>query len=113
MVRLIASIIGNKVFDSERTLFQRLGTTLKTCKMEFAYHVFPLLMKSTWRIDFPFDTALMVCLRDEREDGELQVSFEESLRLWLAAEGAQYLLFLASQTQKDHSIEDLLNLLIV
>ena len=36
MLRLIASNIGNKVFDSEGTLFQRLGTTLKTCKMEFA-----------------------------------------------------------------------------
>ena len=36
MVRLIACNIGNKVFDSEGTLFQRLGTTLRTCKMEFA-----------------------------------------------------------------------------
>ena len=36
MLRLIAHNIGNKVFDSEGTLFQRLGTTLKTCKMEFA-----------------------------------------------------------------------------
>ena len=36
MLRLIACNIGNKVFDSEGTLFQRLGTTLKTCKMEFA-----------------------------------------------------------------------------
>ena len=36
MLRLIARNIGDKVFDSEGTLFQRLGTTLKTCKMEFA-----------------------------------------------------------------------------
>ena len=36
MLRLIAHNIGDKVFDSEGTLFQRLGTTLKTCKMEFA-----------------------------------------------------------------------------
>ena len=36
MLRLIACNIGNKVFDSEGTLFQRLGTTIKTCKMEFA-----------------------------------------------------------------------------
>ena len=36
MLRLIACNIGDKVFDSEGTLFQRLGTTIKTCKMEFA-----------------------------------------------------------------------------
>ena len=30
MLRLIARNIGDKVFDSEGTLFQRLGTTLKT-----------------------------------------------------------------------------------
>ena len=35
MLRLITHNIGNIVFDSEGTLFQRLGTTLKTCKMEF------------------------------------------------------------------------------
>ena len=35
MLRLIACHIGDKVFDLEGTLFQRLGTTLKTCKMEF------------------------------------------------------------------------------
>ena len=33
----------------------------------------------------------MVCLRDDREDGELQVSFEGSLRLQLAVEGVQSL----------------------
>ena len=44
--------------------------------------------------------------------GELQVSFEGSLSLQLAA-GFQCLLFLASQIQKEHSIEDLLNFLIV
>ena len=36
MLRLLARNIGGKVFDSEGALFQRLGTTLKTCKMEFA-----------------------------------------------------------------------------
>ena len=36
MLRLIARNIGVKVFDSEGTLFQRLATTFKTCKMEFA-----------------------------------------------------------------------------
>ena len=55
----------------------------------------------------------MVCLRDDREDGELHVSFEGSLRLQLAAEGVQSLLFLASQIENDHSIEDLLNFLKV
>ena len=33
MLRLIAGNIGDK--DSEGTLFQRLGTKPKTCKMEF------------------------------------------------------------------------------
>ena len=36
MLRLIARTNGDKVFDFEGTLFLRLGTTLKTCKMEFA-----------------------------------------------------------------------------
>ena len=70
-------------------------------------------MKPTGRVNFAFDTGLMVCLRDDREDGELQVSFEGSLRLQLAVEGVQSLLFLASQIQNEHSIEDLLNFLIV
>ena len=70
-------------------------------------------MKPTGRIDFVFDTDLLVCLGDDREDGELQVSFEGSLSLQLVAEGVQSLLFLASQIQKEHSIEDLLNFLIV
>ena len=56
-------------------------------------------------MDFVFDTGLIVCLRDDKENGELQVSFEGSLRLQL--------LFLASQIQNEHSIEDLLNFLIV
>ena len=70
-------------------------------------------MKPTGLVDFAFDTGLMVCLRDDREDGELQVSFEGSLRWQLAVEGVQSLLFLASQIQNKHSIEDLLNFLIV
>ena len=36
MLRLIAVNIGDKMFDSKRTMFQRLGTTLKICKIEFA-----------------------------------------------------------------------------
>ena len=63
-------------------------------------------MKAIGRIDFVFDTDFVVCLGDDREDGELQVSFEGSLSLQLAAEGVQSLLFLASQIQKVHSIED-------
>ena len=38
-------------------------------------------MKPTGRIDFAFDTGLVMCLRDDIEDGELQVAFEESLSL--------------------------------
>ena len=59
----------------------------------------------------------MVCLRDNREDRELQVSFEGSLMLQLAVEGFKSLLFLASykmtKIQNEHSKEDLLNFLIV
>ena len=63
-------------------------------------------MKPTGRIDFTFDTG------NDIEVGELQVSFEESLRLQLAV-GVNSLMFLASQIQKEHSIEDLLDFLIV
>ena len=70
-------------------------------------------MKATGLVDFVFDTGLMVCLRGDREDGELQVSFEGSLRLQLAVKGVQSLLLLATQIQNEHSIEDLLNSLIV
>ena len=36
MLRLIACSKGDKVFDSEGTLFQRVGITLKIWKMELA-----------------------------------------------------------------------------
>ena len=75
--------------------------------------MFPLFMKPTGRVNFAFDTGLMVSLKDDREDGELQVSFQGSLRLHLAVEGVQSLLVLASQIQNEHSIEELLNVLIV
>ena len=55
----------------------------------------------------------MVSLRDDREDGQLQVPFEGSLRLQLAVEGFKSLLLLASQIQNEHSKEDLLNFIIV
>ena len=61
-------------------------------------------MKATGLIDFAFDTGLMICLRDDREEGELQFSFKGSLMLQLAVEGLQSLLFLASQIQNEHSI---------
>ena len=54
-------------------------------------------MKPTGQIDFAFDNGLLVCLRDDIEHGEWEVSFE-SLRLELAA-GVHSLLFLASQMQ--------------
>ena len=44
---------------------------------------------------------------------KMEVSFEGSLSLNLAAERVQSLLFPLSQIQKEDSIEDLLNLLIV
>ena len=49
--------------------------------------ILPLLMKSTSWIDCAFDTGLVVYLGDNTDDGELQVSLEESLSLQLAAEG--------------------------
>ena len=55
----------------------------------------------------------MVCLRDGREDSKLQVSYEGSLSLMLGAEGVQCLLFLSSQIQKEHSIENFLSFLII
>ena len=60
-------------------------------------------MKATGLVDFAFDTGLMICLRDDREEGELQFYFEGSLVLQLAVEGLQSL-FLASQIQNEHSI---------
>ena len=47
MLRLMARNIGDKVLDFEGTLFQRVGMTLKICKMELAEQVLPLLMKPT------------------------------------------------------------------
>ena len=80
--------------------------------MEFAQHVFPL-MKPTGQVEFASDTGLMACLRDDRKDDQLQLSVEGSLKLQLAVEGVQSLLFLASQILNKHFIEDLLNFLIV
>ena len=46
-------------------------------------------MKAAGRIDFAFDTGLVVCLRYDIEDGEFQVSFKESLSMQLGAAGVQ------------------------
>ena len=68
-------------------------------------------MKLTGRIDFSFKTVLVVCLTDDIEHGELQLSFEESLSLQLVAVTVHSLIFLANQIPKGHSMEDLLNFL--
>ena len=70
-------------------------------------------MKPTGRVAFVFDTGLVICLRDDIEDGELKVSFEESLSLQLVAKRIHSLLLLATQTQKEHFIEHLSNFLMV
>ena len=70
-------------------------------------------MKPTGRVAFVFDTGLVICLIDDIEDGELKVSFEESLILQLVAKRIHSLLLLATQTQKEHFIEDLSNFLMV
>ena len=44
-------------------------------------------MKPTGRTDFVFDTDLLVCLGDDREDGELQVSFGGSGSFYIAVIG--------------------------
>ena len=68
MLRLMTRNIGDKVLDSEGTLFQRVGITLKICKMELAQQVLSLLMKPTGLSDFAFNPGLVVCLRDDIED---------------------------------------------
>ena len=69
-------------------------------------------MKPTGQIELAFDTGLVFCFRYALGDGELQVSFRESLTLRLVVR-VHSLLFLASQIQKEHSMEDLLNFLML
>ena len=69
-------------------------------------------MKPTGQIELAFETGLVFCFRYGLGDGELQVSFRESLTLSLVV-GVHSLLFLASQIQKGHSMEDLLNFLML
>ena len=67
-------------------------------------------MKPTRQTEVAFETSLLFCFRYGLGDGELQVSFRESLTLSVVV-GVQSLLFLASQIQKEHSMEELLNFL--
>ena len=81
ILRLIACNMGDKWFDSEGTLFQSVGITRKTCKIELTWQVLPLIMKPTGRIELAFQTGLIFCFGYGIGDGELQHSFRESLIL--------------------------------
>ena len=69
-------------------------------------------MKPTGQIELAFETGLVFCFRYDLGDGELQDSFRESLTLRLVVE-VHSLLFLASQIQKEHSMDDLLKFLML
>ena len=63
-------------------------------------------MKPTGQIELALETGLVFCLGYVLGDGELQDSFRESLNLRLVVE-VHSLLFLASQIQKEPSMDDL------
>ena len=69
-------------------------------------------MKPTGQIEVAFESGLVFCFGYDLGDDELQDSFRESLTLRLVVE-AHSLLFLASQIQKEHSIDDFLKLFLV
>ena len=69
-------------------------------------------MKPMGRIELAFETGLIFCFGYGIGDGELQDSFRESLTLRLVVE-VHSLLFLASQIQKEHSMDDLLKFLML
>ena len=69
-------------------------------------------MKPVGRIEFGFETGLIFCFGYGIGDGELQDSFRESLTLRLVVE-VHSLLFLASQIQKEHSMDNLLKFLML
>ena len=69
-------------------------------------------MKPTGQIELAFETGLIFCFGYGIGDGELQDSFRESLTLRLVVE-VHYLLFLASQMQKEHSMDDLLKFVML
>ena len=68
-------------------------------------------MKPTGQIELAFGTGLMFCVGYGLGDAELQDSFRESLTLRLVEE-VHLLLFLASQIQKEHSMDGLLKFLM-
>ena len=68
-------------------------------------------MKPTGQIELPLETGLVFSFIYGLGDGELQVSFRESLTLSLVVR-VQFLLFLSSQIQKEHYMQDLLNFLM-
>ena len=72
----------------------------------------PLFIKPTGRIELAFETGWIFCFGYGIGDGELQDSFRESLTLRLVVE-VHFLLFLASQIQKEHSMDDLLKFLML
>ena len=63
-------------------------------------------MKPMRQIESAFGTGLIFCLGYGLGDRELQDSFRETLTLRLVVE-VHYLLFLASQIQKEHSMDPL------
>ena len=69
-------------------------------------------MKPTGQIELALETGLAFCFGYVLGDGELQDSFRESLTLRLVVE-VHSLLFLASQIQKKHSMDDLLKFLML
>ena len=77
-----------------------------------SWQVLPLFMKPAGQTELAFETGLVFLFRYDLRDGELQVSFRESLNLSLVV-GVHSLLFMSSQIQKEHSREDLLNFLVL
>ena len=69
-------------------------------------------MKPTGEIELAFETGLVFSFKYGLGDGELQVSFMESLTLSLVV-GVHSLILRASQIQKEHPMEDLLNFLML
>ena len=108
MLRLKVHKVEVKRFDFESTLFQSKGMTHINCEIELAYQVLTLLMKTTRQIELAFEIGLVFCFRYGLGDDELQVFFRDSLTLSLLVQ-VHSLSFLASQIQKEHSMEDVLN----
>ena len=79
-----------------------------TCKIELAQQVLPLFMKPTGQIELAFETGLEFCFGYGPGHGELQESFTSRLVVEVHS-----LLSLASQIQKEHSMDDLLKFLML